>query len=64
LRLAGSGLQLQGGHNKWVELRQRAERELGPRFDLRAFHDILLEGSMPLTILEKRVGAWIQSRKA
>jgi uncharacterized protein (DUF885 family) len=60
----GQACSYKVGHNKWVELRQRAERELGPRFDLRAFHDILLEGSMPLTILEKRVGAWIQSRRA
>jgi uncharacterized protein (DUF885 family) len=60
----GQACSYKVGHNKWVELRQRAERELGPRFDLPEFHQILLEGSMPLTILEKRVGAWIQSRKA
>jgi uncharacterized protein (DUF885 family) len=45
------------------ELRARAERRLGPRFDLRAFHDVVLgAGSIPLTILEKRVDYWINSQ--
>jgi len=52
------------GHNKWVELRQRAQRKLGPRFDLRDFHEVLLDGSMPLTILEKRVEERIAARMA
>ena len=52
------------GHNKWVELRRRAERELGPLFDLREFHEVLLDGSMPLTILEARVAERIAARKA
>jgi uncharacterized protein (DUF885 family) len=60
----GQACSYKVGHNKWVEQRARAERELGSRFDLAEFHQILLEGSMPLTILEKRVGEWIRSRKA
>jgi uncharacterized protein (DUF885 family) len=41
-------------------LRDEAERRMGPRFDIKAFHDIiLLGGSMPLTVLQNRVRAWI-----
>jgi len=49
----------------WIRrLRAEAEKELGPGFDLRAFHDaILAEGSIPLPVLEERIQAWIASRK-
>jgi len=41
-------------------LRAKAARELGPRFDVRKFHDqILMGGSMPLTILDQKVDRWI-----
>ena len=51
------------GELKIRELRQRSETRLGPRFDLRAFHDVVLgAGSIPLTILEKRVDYWINSQ--
>lgn len=44
--------------------RARAERELGPKFDIRSFHDLLIgSGSFPLSILERQVDAWIASRK-
>ena len=47
------------------ELRAKAEKELGEDFDIRGFHDTVLDGgSMPLSILEARVNNWIGSVKA
>jgi len=46
------------------DLRAKAERELGPAFDLRRFHDhALAAGSTTLPILERRVNEWIESRR-
>ncbi|MCK6459229.1 MAG: DUF885 domain-containing protein [Planctomycetes bacterium] len=51
------------GELKIRELRAAAERALEDRFDLRAFHDMLLEeGAIPLPLLEARAGAWIKAR--
>lgn len=45
--------------------RLRAEQALGPRFDIRAFHDLLVSaGSLPLTVMDMRVDEWIASQKA
>jgi len=53
------------GELKIKELRAYARRELGPRFDLRAFHDQLLgHGQLPLALLESRLKAWVAERKA
>ncbi|PTY08595.1 DUF885 domain-containing protein [Opitutaceae bacterium EW11] len=47
------------------ELRALAERELGAKFDLRQFHDLLLKnGALPLDILEEQVRDWIAEKKA
>ncbi|MFZ0394715.1 MAG: DUF885 domain-containing protein [Terracidiphilus sp.] len=47
-----------------LELRDRAKAELGPKFDIRAFHDEILDaGAMPLDMLDARVTAWIASQK-
>jgi len=52
------------GQFKFLELRDEATRELGDKFDLRAFHDALLaNGSLPLPILDKQMKAWIESQK-
>ncbi|MGE3182266.1 MAG: DUF885 family protein, partial [Phycisphaerae bacterium] len=53
------------GELKIRELRSKAEETLGDRFDLRAFHDKVLEaGCIPLDVLENRVNAWIESQNA
>ena len=52
------------GMLKILELRERAKTGLGARFDLKAFHDVILDGgAMPLTVLETRVDAWIKDQK-
>ncbi len=49
------------GKLKIMELRERAKRELGVNFDIRAFHDLILtSGPVPLSILEENVAAWIE----
>ncbi|MGH6697564.1 DUF885 domain-containing protein [Sphingopyxis sp.] len=52
------------GQLKIAELRKRAERELGPRFDIRDFHEaVLSEGALPLDILEEQVTRYIAAKK-
>lgn len=41
------------GHVEWVRLRDEAKKRAGARFDLKAFHDVLLQGPMPLVVLEQ-----------
>lgn len=52
------------GQLKILELRERAKQELGPRFDLKTFHDeILSGGALPLDILDARVTRWIKAQQ-
>jgi uncharacterized protein (DUF885 family) len=56
----GQALAYKIGQLKILELRERAQRELGSRFDIRGFHDeVLGAGSLPLETLEERIEAWI-----
>ena len=53
------------GMIKILELRARAKEQLGDKFDIRAFHDVVLGGgALPLGILEQRVDQWIATMKA
>jgi uncharacterized protein (DUF885 family) len=55
----GQATSYKVGHTTWVKLREDARRRLGPRFDLRAFHDVALRyGNMPLTVLERHIQDW------
>ncbi|MFZ0036390.1 MAG: DUF885 domain-containing protein [Candidatus Acidiferrales bacterium] len=53
------------GQLKFRELRARAQTELGPKFDLRAFHDEMLDGgTLPLDLLDARTNEWIARQKS
>ncbi len=52
------------GQLKILELRDRAQKALGDKFDIRAFHDQVIDsGALPLDVLEQRIDAWIAAQK-
>ncbi|HJU83429.1 MAG TPA: DUF885 domain-containing protein [Holophagaceae bacterium] len=60
----GQALSYKTGQLTILRLREKAKAELGARFDLRAFHDLVLGGgAMPLSVLEQRVDDWIAEEK-
>jgi uncharacterized protein (DUF885 family) len=60
----GQALAYKIGQMKILELRGRAQKALGSRFDIRAFHDQVIDsGSLPLDVLEQRIDAWISAQK-
>ena len=65
LVMPGQATSYKIGMNKILDLRAKAETELGDKFDIRGFHDVVLgDGALPLSLLERRVDAWIAERKA
>ena len=63
--MPGQACAYKVGMLKILELRARAEKELGKKFDHREFHDVVLKnGALPLEILEEQVNDYIQQKKA
>ena len=53
----GQACSYKVGHTAWIRARDEARKTLGAKFDLKQFHEILREGAMPLSILERRIRA-------
>jgi uncharacterized protein (DUF885 family) len=61
----GQALSYKLGQLKFLELRERAQKELGAKFDVRTFHDEMLSGGvLPLDLLDARTDSWIKAQKA
>jgi uncharacterized protein (DUF885 family) len=64
MAIPGQALAYKIGQLKIVELRKKAEKALGPKFQLAAFHDeVLRDGSVPLDVLEKKIDRWIAANQ-
>lgn len=64
ITLPGQATGYKIGMLKIMELRHKAEAALGPKFDVKAFDDLIIsDGSQPLPVLERRVDEWIASRR-
>lgn len=60
----GQALAYKIGELKIRELRARSEKALGEKFDIRLFHDAILEnGAVPLSVLEDKIDSWIETQK-
>jgi len=60
----GQALAYKLGQLEILKLRENAKRQLGGKFDIRAFHDAVLgNGALPLDVLDEEVTAWINTKK-
>lgn len=65
IAIPAQALAYKMGQLKIIELRELAKQELGDRFDIKAFHDMILNaGTLPLNILDARIKNWIKEQKA
>ncbi|MCC6941913.1 MAG: DUF885 family protein [Novosphingobium sp.] len=53
--MIGQACSYKMGHIAWTRAREKAQKAMGAKFDIKQFHEVLLEGAMPLSILEKRI---------
>ena len=61
IAMPGQALSYKIGELKIMEMRRKAEKVLGRKFDVKAFHDeVLKDGAMPLQIFESKLNSWIQ----
>jgi uncharacterized protein (DUF885 family) len=64
MAIPGQALAYKIGQMKIADLRARAERELGSKFDVRKFHTaVLIDGALPLDVLEAKIERWISSQQ-
>lgn len=62
---AGQAVSYKVGELKIIELRERAKKKLGIKFNIKEFHDeVLKDGCLPLVILEAKIDKWIESKAA
>lgn len=63
MAIPGQALSYKIGQLKIIELRQKAETKMGKSFDIKVFHQKVLEsGVMPLALLENKINAWIENK--
>lgn len=64
IAIPGQALGYKVGQLTISRLRDKAQKELGDKFDIKAFHDeVLGAGALPLDVLEARIGAWVQAQR-
>jgi uncharacterized protein (DUF885 family) len=65
IALPGQALGYKVGQLRISAMRARAEAALGPKFDIKAFHSVILrDGALPMDVLDAKVDRWIEQRSA